>query len=497
VLHAQLSNCLVIRRTPRLGRPVASLLRVATLLVPIVAFALQPAKSFADSGTLECNNLPGGLQYYLTTATAGSSFTLSGTCIGNFTINKPMTLQGGTLQGVGGGPVLTINPGSGTVDLSRVTVTGGVGKSGPLLPTAVGASASTGDAGTVGGIAIQSGTVTIDASAVTGNTGGHGGAGGNDFAYAYGITCSGGAAANYVFSYTPGSVTVNREDATVEMSASSNAQIVGSGPITLSATVRDSAASGYSGSNPENSSGTVGDVTRANVEFDIYNAASCLTGPPLASPVVPVTATGTQGVGTATYSLPSPLTEASYCVVPRVAGATAGSANPYYTAPAGSLTGIAFYQNTGQFATGGGWLADSQSSSGRGSVSFNARYTKTGGAKGQMAYIWQGMYNGQLANYIVTSNAITSLTFTGASPLFTATLQGKSAESIVSVATGQVLYSQGNLTFIATATDADYGLSQNTGSDAFSLSVFTSTNQAIKRVTATPLSGGNFVVHNG
>lgn len=79
----------------------------------------------------------------------------------------------------------------------------------------------------------------------------------------------------------------------------------------------------------------------------------------------------------------------------------------------------------------------------------------------------------------------------------TATLQGKCAESIVSVVTGQLLSSQGNLTFTATATDGDYGQPQNIPSDAFSLSVFNSSNQVIKQITATPLGGGNLVVHNG
>jgi hypothetical protein len=276
--------------------------------------------------------------------------------------------------------------------------------------------------------------------------------------------------------------------------------VLGAGPISLTATVRDSAASGYTGANGESSSsGTVGEVTKTFVEFDIYNAATCLSGTPIMSPVVQVTTATTSawGVGPATYSLPSPTTEASYCVVPRVVGSTAGSTNLFYTAPPGSVSGIAVYTNTGQFATGGGWIADStQGGSGQGSLSFNARYTKTGGAKGQVAYVWQAMYNGQLANFTITSNAISTLTFSGTTTPITATLQGKCAELIAAVATGQLLASQGNLTFTATAKDGDYGLSQNIPSDAFSLSVFNGST-TIRQVTATSLGGGNLVVHNG
>lgn len=336
----------------------------------------------------------------------------------------------------------------------------------------------------------------------------------NSPAGTYAITCSGGAATNYTFDYTssahytPGTLTVAQEDATVQLSADSSAQVLGTGPITLTATVRDSAASGYTGANGESgTSATVGDVTKTFVEFDIYNAATCLSGTPAMSPVVSVTSS-TRGIGTATYSLPSPATDASYCVVPRVVAgpATAGNGygingpNPYYTAPPGSVTGVAFYQNTGQFATGGGSIADSGSSTGQGALSFNARYTKQGGAKGQMMYSWQGTYQGQAATYTITSNAISTLSFSGSTtavPAITTTLQGKCAESIVSVATGQVLSSQGNLTFTATAKDGDYGQSQNIPSDAFSLSVFDNSNQSIEQVATTPLGGGNLVVHNG
>lgn len=176
-------------------------------------------------------------------------------------------------------------------------------------------------------------------------------------------------------------------------------------------------------------------------------------------------------------------------------GAAQNSSNQYYIANNAQVAGIAFYQNTGQFATGGGWIADS--STGQGALSFNARYTIQGGTKGQMAYSWQGMYNGQLANFTITSNAISTLTFSGTTSPIMATLQGKAAESIESVTTSQVLFSQGNLTFTATARDGDYGQPQNVPSDAFSLSVFDGNNTAIKQVVATPLGGGNLVLHNG
>lgn len=324
------------------------------------------------------------------------------------------------------------------------------------------------------------------------------------------ITCTAGTltAANYSFPaahFVNGALTVGQETAAIQYTGGSAVALPSSGSatITLSTTVWDSAAKGYPNWGAKDTDGltsdTPGDVTKMQVQWAIWPSSSCLIGSPT-QVIGPVGVNGTGGIGTASTTW-SQSTEGSYCVVAQVVGSTQNSPNQYYTANAAQVAGIAFYQNTGQFATGGGWIADNtQGGTGQGTLSFNARYTKTGGAKGQVAYSWQGMYNGQLANFTITSNAISTLSISGgttAIPAITATLQGKCAESIVSVATGQVLSSQGNLTFTATAKDGDYGLSQNIPSDAFSLSVFNSSNQSIKQVASTPLGGGNLAVHNG
>ena len=307
----------------------------------------------------------------------------------------------------------------------------------------------------------------------------------------YAITCSGGSATNYTFSYGSGSLTVTPEDAAIQDSGTQTTAALpssGSATIPLIATVWDSAAKGYSGSNAESaSSGTIGDITQASVVFDVYPAGSCLSGSPAYSLPAPVTATGTSGVGTATASF-SQSTEGSFCVVARVTGG-------YYTAPEAQVVGIAFYVNNGQFVTGGGRVADSGSSTGQGTFGFNARYNKQGSPKGQMMYSWEGIYGGQAATFTIASNALSSLSFSGTT-VVTATLQGKVSYTIVSQATGATLYTEGNDSFSATVIDGDSGQGgQTSTADSFALSTFQSGNTPLHPVSGS-LTGGNVVAHN-
>src|SRR5579884_1999271 len=54
-----------------------------------------------------------GLTNAIASANPGDTLSISGTCTGNFEINKNLTLVGGTLDGTGfSGPVLTIDSGA-------------------------------------------------------------------------------------------------------------------------------------------------------------------------------------------------------------------------------------------------------------------------------------------------------------------------------------------------------------------------------------------------
>ena len=329
----------------------------------------------------------------------------------------------------------------------------------------------------------------------------------NSPAGTYSVTCSGGTlapayASDYQIKYGSTTMNVTQENAQVEVTGSQAAvPLPTTGPATdtLTATVWDSAAAnGYTGANAESgSTATIGDVTRMNIEFDIYQAGSCLSGTPAYTPVVPVTATGTPGVGTATYTFSQSMPGA-FCVVPRIVGATAGSVNEFYTAPDGQVAGISFYLPNGQFVTGGGWVPDSGSSNGHGNFGFEAHYNTNGSPKGQFVYVWRGTYNGQAVDFIIKSNALASLSISQLGPTtYQATLQGKCSYTIVSQATGQQLYGEGNDTFIATVVDGDNGLSQQTASsDSLELATFESGNVQLHPIATTPLSRGDVVIHN-
>jgi hypothetical protein len=173
-----------------------------------------------------------------------------------------------------------------------------------------------------------------------------------------------------------------------------------------------------------------------------------------------------------------------------VAGNTGGT-NLFYAAPNAQAAGLDFYVNRGQFATGGGWVNDPSGS--HGNFGFNARYNSTGSPKGQMVYVYRALYNGVLADFIIKSNALTALQFTGTTYPISSTLQGKMNVQVNRASDGLALFSAGNYTFSATVTDS--GQNGNVGKQ-FSLIVYDSNGVPYHNVpAATPLQGGNVVVH--
>jgi hypothetical protein len=275
----------------------------------------------------------------------------------------------------------------------------------------------------------------------------------------------------------------------------------------LRATVWDAGAagSGFSGHS------TIGDITKLYVQFDIYSATSCGTGTPMATKTAQVIDTGTlgDGIGTATATWTSS-NEASYCVATKLIGSlTAGSVNGWYLPNSAEAAVITFYNNTGQFVTGGGWVTDGGSTNSKGNFGFNARFNNNGSPQGQMVYVYRGLYNGVLADFRIKSNSLTSLGFScwngtayATCPIGNTTfpamaaLQGKSTIQINRASDGYVLYSDGNSTFNASVIDS--GQSSGIGSDSFSLTVYDKNGVLYKQIgvpVAALLGGGNVVIH--
>ena len=282
---------------------------------------------------------------------------------------------------------------------------------------------------------------------------------------------------------------VSQENALILYSGDTIAQVGNS--LTLRATVWDSAAVGYSGINPETGpTATIGDITKMFIAFDLYQAGSCGSGTP-STVYAQVALTGTAGIGTANTTVSSS-SEVSYCVVSRLVAGSGGGTNQFYTAPNAETVAVDFYVNSGQFATGGGWVNDPSGS--HGNFGFNARYNSTGSPKGQIVYVYRALYNGVMSDFIIKSNALTALQFSGTTYPISSTLQGKANVQINRASDGYTLFSAGNYTFSATVTDS--GQNGTTGKQ-FSLIVYDTSGVPYHSVpAATPLQGGNVVVHS-
>lgn len=296
---------------------------------------------------------------------------------------------------------------------------------------------------------------------------------------------------NQNFAGSTGTTTQNvaQENAFILYSGDTIAQVGTS--LNLRATVWDSAATGYPGGNAETGpTATIGDITKMWIAFDIYPAGSCGSGT-ASTLYVQVASTSTPGVGAATSTLSSN-SEVSYCVVSRLVEGSSGGTNLFYTAPDAQPVGVDFYVNSGQFATGGGWVNDATGS--HGNFGFNARYNSAGSPKGQMVYIYRALYNGVMADFIIKSNALNALQFSGTTYPISSTLQGKVNVQINRASDGLSLFSAGNYTFSATITDS--GQNGATGKQ-FSLTVYASNGVPYHQVAPnTPLQGGNVVVHS-
>jgi Galactose oxidase, central domain len=267
--------------------------------------------------------------------------------------------------------------------------------------------------------------------------------------------------------------------------------------LTLRATVWDSAANGYAGTNPESGAGaTIGDITKMWIAFDIYSAGSCSSGSPIMTKYGQVTDTGTAGDGIGTATQPfTASSENSYCVVATlVANGSGGTPNLFYEADPAQPVGLAFYNNTGQFVTAGGWIYDSNPS--HGNFGLNARNNKNGQAQGQMVYVYRGLYNGVPANYIIKSNSLTNFGIAsgaGGTYPMAATLQGKCNLEINRASDGAVLFSEGNATFSATVIDTNQN--SGSGSESYAVTVYNKDAVLYKSVAQSLLQGGNVVVH--
>ena len=297
-----------------------------------------------------------------------------------------------------------------------------------------------------------------------------------------GVTAAAAAGGGYSGASTDSPFAIGREDAAVAYSGSTIAQA--GTPLALRSTAFDSAAAGFPLGGSDT---TLGDIARTWIAFDALSGSDCSTLASTRTGSVEDGAPAGDGIGTASATLTSS-TETVLCISPRLVGSSAGAASPFYAAPSALPIPVAFYENTGQFVTGGGWVDDP--SGGKGHFAFNGRPGKKS-PSGQVVYNWLGDREGQPAMYRIKSNALSGLRFSGRTYPVTATMEGKANILVTRLSDGAVLYSDGAATMTATATDTN----KSTTPDSFSLSVFGKSGVHYKSVPTVPLRGGQVVVH--
>ncbi|HXJ62579.1 MAG TPA: choice-of-anchor Q domain-containing protein [Actinomycetota bacterium] len=151
--------------------------RFAAVLVAVsLLVAVGPTAAEAAPVHVDCSRQ--GLQARLNSASAGSTLLISGTCIGNFVVGKPLTLQGSphaTLDGDQAGTTLTITT-TKPVHLMNLTIQRGLADHGGGIHAAGGTltlnhvvvqdSYAIADRAQGGGIWKKGGTLTVAASQI-------------------------------------------------------------------------------------------------------------------------------------------------------------------------------------------------------------------------------------------------------------------------------------------------------------------------------------------
>lgn len=193
---------------------------VVFVLALAVLAALGPGVAHAVTTSVNCST--DDLQTAINNATAGDTLNVTGTCVGNFHIDKNLTVQGDgstVLDGEGDGRTLAVsaftvnlndltvtggstetqgggisNTGGGTLTLQNSTVTGntvsddeeivaggGIWNSGTLIVrrSTVSGNSASGGAFAIGGGISNNGTLTLESSTVSGNGASGGSAGAN------------------------------------------------------------------------------------------------------------------------------------------------------------------------------------------------------------------------------------------------------------------------------------------------------------------------------
>ncbi|HKP82310.1 MAG TPA: Ig-like domain-containing protein [Pyrinomonadaceae bacterium] len=273
-------------------------------------------------------------------------------------------------------------------------------------------------------------------------------------------------------------ITVNKE--TAETSYTGDSGVVTAGPTVTTATVRLGAHL------TQDTDGAPGDITLARVTFELFKSNNIGNTPDITIGGVPVDANGDalalRGLTTDTY----------------VVRVKIDTNNGYWTAnPVGLGTiNVAIGTNDTQ-TSGGGWIPDSGSANGKANFGFAVASAK-GRLKGNSILVFRGTDG---FNYVVKDTSwqggfLNFSTEPGTNILNRSSFQSKCVVQKIDRATGLVVQSFGNFTFIVDARDGDLLLPRQ--DDAYAITIFDNNGLIWRRLgTPTallPLGGGNVMV---
>jgi hypothetical protein len=261
----------------------------------------------------------------------------------------------------------------------------------------------------------------------------------------YPITCSGGVAANYAFTYVPGTFTVSKEDAFITYTGDTQVTTAKAGTkatVTLAAVLEE-----------EQDSSLGSQLAGQRILFQVYAFGADMN---TATPTTTCTATignvaNGKGYGSCTVSLGA---GDPYQV--KVSLVT----NSYYSADFENAAVLVNDPGTGM-TVGGGWVTDPESGK-RASLAFVAKFIKNGNVQGNSLFVYRvttdlsklvaGAPSGERAySWIVKSNAMSGLNIyncpVGAKTGCRATITGKATIQAVDRLTGVTYGLGGNYQF--------------------------------------------------
>lgn len=294
--------------------------------------------------------------------------------------------------------------------------------------------------------------------------------------YPINVDVSGMSAANYTFSPVNGTLTVVQEKTAIIYNG--DPYVLTSGPTVSSALVQLAANLN------QQADGYPGDLSLATVRFELYKATNSTNTPDQIVANIPVS-----GAGLAQTSIN--LAVNNWVVIARI---EPGNLDWQQSEVGMGAITVSSGGNS-QGVTGGGWVADSQSSNGKGNFGFTVNPQKNGTPKGNSIYLFHGTDG---YDYLIKSTSWQSGGLSFYLDPSKAAFNSKAVVQKIDPVTRLTISSFGNYSITVNLVDGDQlNLPQT---DKYAITIFDSNNQIWRQngTSAAPiaLGGGNVSIHS-